>query len=252
MLLGCPALRASRESPRVRVHVLQRRRVVLQEWPQVTRRETIWLPPEATTRRWCLPSTRPGCCSKNYAPRASHGDLRAFLLRLLGGVAARHERCRKVHAGKVRPVKSVSRRIATPISAPLNFAPFTFASLRFTFRKCARWKIALERSQRKNSTPLACASVKSAPGRIASVMSVFRRSAFRRFAPDKSASGSLALRKSEPSQFAPRRIAPLRLIPCKSAFERSAPAKSARAPPSFPRKKSACASRISASRLPLC
>ena len=36
------------------------------------------------------------------------------------------------------PVRSVSRRIATPISAPLNFAPLTLASRKLTFRRCAR------------------------------------------------------------------------------------------------------------------
>src|SRR6266852_3692800 len=115
------------------------------------------------------------------------------------------------------PVKSVSRRIATPISAPENFAPFTFANRKFTLRRWVRWKLTFERSQRKNSTPLACASVKSAPGRIASVISVFRRSAFLKFAPERSAPGSLALRRSEPSRLAFRRMAPVKLPPLKSA-----------------------------------
>src|SRR6266436_5406849 len=150
------------------------------------------------------------------------------------------------------PVKSVSRRIATPMSAPENFAPFTLARRRFTFRRCARWKFTFERSQRKYSTPLACASVKSAPGRIASVMSVFRRSAFFRLAPVRSAPGSLALRRSLPARLALRRIAPVRLISVRSAFERSAPVRSARAPPSLPVKKRSCASRISVSDFPLC
>src|SRR6266436_1264531 len=150
------------------------------------------------------------------------------------------------------PVKSVSRRIATPMSAPENFAPFTLARRRFTFRRCARWKFTFERSQRKNSTPLACASVKSAPGRIASVMSVLRKSDFRRLAPDRSAPGSFALRRSVPSRFALRRIAPLKFAPLKSALERSALVRSARPPPSFPLKKRSCASRICTSDFPLC
>src|SRR6266852_3234954 len=150
------------------------------------------------------------------------------------------------------PVKSVSLKIATPISAPENLAPFTFAKRKFTFRKRARSKFTFERSQRKNSTPLACASVKSAPGRIASVMSVLRKSVFRRLAPDKSAPGSLALRRSVPARFALRRIAPLRFAPLRSMRESSAPVRSARAPPSLPRKKRSCASRISARVLPLC
>src|SRR6266852_9150528 len=150
------------------------------------------------------------------------------------------------------PVKSVSLKIATPISAPENLAPFTFAKRRFTFRRRARWKFTFERSQRKNSTPLACASVKSAPGRIASVMSVLRRSAFRRFAAERSAPGSLAPRRSVPSRFALRRIAPLRFAPLRSMRESSASVRSARAPPSLPRKKRSCASRISARVLPLC
>src|SRR6266404_1105298 len=118
------------------------------------------------------------------------------------------------------------------MSAPENFAPFTLARRRFTFRRCARWKFTFERSQRKNSTPLACASVKSAPGRIASVMSVLRRSV--------------------PSRLALRRIAPLKFAPLKSALERSAPVRSARAPPSFPLKKRSCASRICTTDFPLC
>src|SRR6266581_4290978 len=113
--------------------------------------------------------------------------------------------------------------MATPISAPENFAPLTFANRKFTLRNCARWKFTFERSQRKNSTPLACASVKSAPGRIASVMSVLRRSAFRRFAAERSAPGSLAPRRSVPSRFALRRIAPLRFAPLRSMRERSVP-----------------------------
>ena len=60
------------------------------------------------------------------------------------------------------PVKSVSLKIATPISAPENRAPVTMAPLKFTFLKRARSKQAFERSHRKNSTPLACASVRSA------------------------------------------------------------------------------------------
>src|SRR5882724_637546 len=135
------------------------------------------------------------------------------------------------------PLNSVSRRIATPMSAPENLAPFTLARRRFTFRSCAHWKFTFERSQRKNSTPLACASARSAPGRIASVMSVLRKS---------------ALRRSVPSRLAFRRMAPLKLAPLKSAPERSAPVRSARAPPSFPLKKRSCASRISTSDFPLC
>src|SRR2546422_4255957 len=53
---------------------------------------------------------------------------------------------------------------ALPIShlrnVNLRLAPFTLARRRFTLRRCARWKFTFERSQRKNSTPLACASVK--------------------------------------------------------------------------------------------
>src|SRR5690348_930873 len=59
------------------------------------------LPPEATTRRSRLPSTRAGSCSKNYGPGVTRGPLRAFLLRVPGGVAGWHERRREVHAGKV-------------------------------------------------------------------------------------------------------------------------------------------------------
>src|SRR5882724_2148018 len=150
------------------------------------------------------------------------------------------------------PLNSVSRRIATPISAPENFAPFTLARRRFTFRSCARWKFTFERSQRKNSTPLACASVKSAPGRIASVISVLRRSASRRFAPERSAPGSFALRRSVPSRLAFRRMAPLKFAPLKSASDRSAPVRSARTPPSFPLKNRTCASRTCTTDFPLC
>src|SRR6266478_6104096 len=100
--------------------------------------------------------------------------------------------------------------------------------------------------------PLACASVRSAPGRIASVKSALRRSAWRKFAPERSAPGSFDRRRSAPSRFALRRMAPLRFTPPRSARDRSAPVRSARAPPSFPWKKRACASSISATVLPLC
>ena len=150
------------------------------------------------------------------------------------------------------PCKSVSRRMATPMSAPLNFAPFTLARRRLTLRSCARWKLTLERSQRKNSIPLAWASLKSAPGRIASVKSALRRSALCRLAPERSAPGILALRRSLPERFALRKIAPLKFAPLRSARDKSAPVKSARMPPSRPRKKRSCASRMSVSRFPLC
>src|SRR5271170_1964504 len=60
MLRGCRVLQAGCESHLVRVRALQRRRVVLQESPQVTQitRRTISLPPEATTRTCHLPSMR--------------------------------------------------------------------------------------------------------------------------------------------------------------------------------------------------
>ena len=138
------------------------------------------------------------------------------------------------------------------MSAPENRAPLTLAPLKFTFLKWARSKQTFERSHRKNSTPLACAPVRSAPGRIASVMSVFLKSALRSRAPERSAPGSRAVFKSDPSKFAFLKIAPEKFKPDKSAFERSAPVRSARAPPSFPRKKSSCASRISANFFPLC
>src|SRR6516225_2192120 len=125
------------------------------------------------------------------------------------------------------PVKSVSRKIATPMSAPENRAPITLAPRKFTLRNRARSNRTFERSQRKNSTPLACAPVRSAPG-------------------------SRAVRKSLPARFALRKIAPLRFKPDKSACDRSAPLRSARAPPSFPRKNSSCACKISANFLPLC
>src|SRR5215472_10171610 len=83
-------------------------------------------------------------------------------------------------------------------------------------------------------------------------MSVFLKSAFRRRAPVRSAPGSRAAFKSDPWRFAFFRIAPEKFRPAKSAFERSAPVRSARAPPSFPRKKSSCASRISVNFFPWC
>src|SRR3984893_3535716 len=150
------------------------------------------------------------------------------------------------------PVKSVSRRIATPRSAPRNFAPFTLARRRLTLRSWARSKFTLERSQRKNSMPLACASLKSAPGRIASVISAFRRSALRRLAPERSAPGSFAFRRSVSSRLAWRKMAPLRFAPRRSTRDNSALVRSARAPSSRPRKKRSCASRISVSCFPLC
>src|SRR5260370_7095470 len=103
-------------------------------------------------------------------------------------------------------VKSGSRRIATPMSAPLNLAPCTLAARRFTLRSCARSKFTLERSHRKNSIPLAFASVKSAPGRIASVRSALRRSALRRIQPSGSSPASFYFLISIPSIFAHRLI----------------------------------------------
>src|ERR1700733_12775268 len=150
------------------------------------------------------------------------------------------------------PLRSVSRKIATPRSAPLNFAPAMLARRKFTLRSFARSKFTLERSQRKNSMPLASASLRSAPGKIDSVISQLRRSALCRLAPERSATASLDLRKSEPERFASRRIAPLKLRPLRSAFDRSAPVRSARAPPSLPLKKSSCALRMSSSDLPPC
>src|ERR1700688_4293501 len=150
------------------------------------------------------------------------------------------------------PVKSVSRKIATPISAPTNFAPLIFANLKFVFRNSAPSKLTLDRSHRKNSIPLACASDKSAPGKIASVKSELRKSTPCILAPDKSAPGSFAFRRSLPARLAPVNIAPLRFTPLKSAPDKSAPARLARSPPSWPRKNRSCASRISVNFFPLC
>src|SRR5579883_3411019 len=128
--------------------------------------------------------------------------------------------------------KSVSRKIAMPRSAPVNLAPSTWASRKLAFRSIAFWKFVLVRSHRKNSTPLAWASLRLAPGMPASVRSEFRRSALRRFAPVRSAPG--------------------RRVPRKSLPERFAPVKSARAPPSLLAQKSSCALRICSRLLPLC
>src|SRR5215471_11798273 len=149
------------------------------------------------------------------------------------------------------PVRSVSRRMATPISAPLNRVPRTLASRKLVLRSSARSKLAFERSQRKSSMPLAWASSRLAPARLASVRSAFRRSALRRLAPARSAELSRALRRSDPSRFAPRNTAPLRLAELRSTPARFAPARSARWPPSLPEKKRSCASRISLTRFPL-
>src|SRR2546428_6404555 len=83
-------------------------------------------------------------------------------------------------------------------------------------------------------------------------MSVCGRPAFGGFAAERSAPVSLPRRRSVPSRFALRRIAPLRFAPLRSLRERSVPVRSARAPPSLPRKKRSCASRISARVFPLC
>src|SRR5215471_19555978 len=149
------------------------------------------------------------------------------------------------------PVRSVSLRMATPRSAPENWAPLTLARRKLVLRSRARLKLVWERSQRKNSMPLAWASSKLAPARLASVRSAFRKSALRRLAPERSAELSRARRRSAPSRFAPRRIAPLRLTEPRSARLRLAPERSALAPPSLPEKKSSCAARISLTRLPL-
>lgn len=149
-------------------------------------------------------------------------------------------------------LRSVSRKMVIPISAPLNLAPSTCASRKLAFRNCALWKFAFVRSHRKNSTPLAWASVKSAPGNADSVMSVFRRSALRSLAPLKSAAGKRAPRRSHSSIFALRRSAPARFTLVRSARERSAPSRFARAPPPFPAQKRAWASRIAATLFPWC
>src|SRR5215831_2358602 len=149
------------------------------------------------------------------------------------------------------PVRSVSLRMATPRSAPENWAPLTLARRKLVLRSRARLKLVWERSQRKNSMPLAWASSKLAPARLASVRSAFRKSVLRRLAPERSAELSRARRRSAPSRFAPRRMAPLRLTEPRSARLRLAPERSALAPPSLPEKKSSCAARISLTRLPL-
>ena len=83
-------------TPSTRSRSSRRRRVVLEEWPQVTRmfRRTISLPPEAITRTCSLPLTRAPFCSKNYAPRmAALGDDETVVSRreamLAGGLICR-------------------------------------------------------------------------------------------------------------------------------------------------------------------
>ena len=100
-------------------------------------------------------------------------------------VAARHSVVDRSTPERSTPSRSVSRRMVTPISAPAKRAPLIFVPRKLVFRRLARRKAASLRSQRKNSMPLACASVRSAPGKSPPSCPRCARSAPRRFAPRK-------------------------------------------------------------------
>lgn len=78
---------------------------------------------------------------------------------------------------KSAPIRSVSRRIVTFMSAPAKMAPLILENRKFVLRRFAHLKLTPLKLQRKSSTPLTCASVRSAPDKTASVMSALRRSA---------------------------------------------------------------------------